>query len=117
MSGAARAVSDCARCDTADPEVFKQLKNLHPAASQPLQGSNPKSADVIPEDDFLNILSTLPPRRAPDAAGWRGEYLKRLSPSAKEYVFKLAQHILQAPKSLPAELQPFLFGARLIALS
>jgi len=99
MSGAVRALSDGAVCNTSDPEVYNKLRELQSAESQP------DSSDVISQEEFI-----------PDAAGWRGEYFKYLSPNAKEYLFKLAQHILQNPKSLPAELRPYLFGARLIVL-
>ena len=116
MSGAVRALSDGAVCNTSDSEVYNKLRELHPAASRQCAESQPESSDVISQEEFLEVLSSLRPRRAPDAAGWRGEYFKHLSPNAKEYLFKLAQHILQNPKSLPAELRPYLFGARLIAL-
>ena len=32
-------------------------------------------------------------------------------------LFRLAEYILQNPKSLPADLRPFLFGARLVAVN
>ena len=116
FSGATRALADCSPADTADPKVYKNLIDLHPAASR-LSGElqlNP--ANVISEDIFLKVLSTTPPRRAPDAAGWRGDYFKSFSPEARIMVFKLVEHILQNPKSLPADLRPFFFGARLTAL-
>ena len=116
MSGAARALCDGVRCNTADPAVYNELRKLHPAASQQCGKSQLAPADVVPEKEFLKVLSSLPPRRAPDATGWRGEYFKRLNMNGKESLFKLSHYILQNPKSLPADLLPYFFGARLIAL-
>ena len=116
MSGAARALSDGAHCNTADPAVYDELVKLHPGAARQCPKPQLDPAGVIPEKEFLKVLSSLRPRRAPDAAGWRGEYFKRLNLIAKEHVFKLAQHILQNPKLLPEKLQPYLFGARLVAI-
>ena len=116
MSCAARALSDGALCDLSDDNDYNVLKGLHPIAEQRRAEPRLKSADVLPEQEFLRAVTSMPARLAPDAAGWRGEYFKCLGGGAKDLLFKLCQHILQNPKSLPAELQPFLFGARLIAI-
>jgi len=97
--------------------VYKKLKELHPRAPREVAESRRRSACVITEDLFFKVLSSILPRRAPDAAGWRGDYFKALSPGTKGDVFKLVEHILRNPQSLPAELRPFFFGARLTAIA
>ena len=115
MSGALRALGDTGLYDTSDPRVYEELKRLHPASQKQGCELHLKSADVIQKKDFKRVISKLLPRRSADAAGWRGEYFKRLSAGTKDLLFKLAQQILQNPKSIPEGLRPFLFGARLVA--
>ena len=68
------------------------------------------------EKEFYHAIKALRPRRAPDAAGWRGEYFKCLMPGTKDLLLRLTQHVLLHPRAIPTDLRPFLFGARLIAI-
>jgi len=90
---------------------------LHPAASQQrMPELKLISSDILSEKEFLHAIKSLRPRRAPDAAGWRGEYFKCLTAGTKNLLLLLAQRILLHPRFVPTELRPFLFGARLIAI-
>ena len=116
MSGAMRALNAGALADTSDDQTYSQLKALHPAASRQIPKPILSSSDALDESLFFSTLFKSPYARAPDAAGWRGDYFKDLDQNGKEHLFKLARHILKSPKLLPKELLPFLFGARLMAV-
>ena len=115
FSGAARVLTNSELCDTSDPDVYAKLKDLHPQPTAPPEPLLQSASCPFTREHLLKAISALRPRRAPDAAGWRAEYIRRLSPPAKDQFFRLAQRMTEDPNIVPSDLRPFLFGARLIA--
>ena len=113
--GAAQALSGGKIANPSHDDTYNKLVALHPAASQQRVEPPQHTACALTEEIFAQTLSSAPPRRAPDASGWRGDYFKVLSPKAKNDIFKLAERIIQNPKLIPEDLAPYFFGARLSA--
>lgn len=115
FSGAARVLTNSELCDTSDPEVYAKLKDLHPQPDAQPAPLLQAATCPFTRDHLFKAISALRPRRAPDAAGWRAEYIRRLNPTAKDQFFALAKSMAEDPETVPHDLRPFLFGARLIA--
>ena len=115
FSGAARVLTSGELCDTSNPEVYAKLKELHPEPDAPPAPLLKAAACPFTSKHLFDAISSLRPRRAPDAAGWRAEYFRRLTKPAKDQLFLLAQRVAVQENVVPDDLRPFLFGARLIA--
>ena len=98
-------------------DVYQALSRLHPAGQRPaaLWSSGSPGLEVD-EELICRVLRSLPPRRAADAAGWRGEYLRRLTPRAHQALAELVNKLINDPNFVPKPLRPYMFGARLVAL-
>ena len=97
--------------------VYQALSRLHPAGQRPTALWNSGSPGLdVDEELICRVLRSLPPRRAADAAGWRGEYLRRLTPRAHQALAELVGRLINDPNFVPEPLRPFVFGARLVAL-
>ena len=83
FSGAARALADFTLADTADRNAYNKLKELHPTARRWNAEMRLDPANVLTEEVFSQVLSSILPVRAVDAAGWRGDHFKALSDEAK----------------------------------
>lgn len=115
FSGAARVLSNSELCDTSDPDVYAKLKELHPQPEAQPAPLLQAATCPFTRDHLFKAISALRPRRAPDAAGWRAEYIRRLNTAAKDQFFVLAKRLAEDTEAVPSDLRPFLFGARLIA--
>ena len=67
FSGAARALADCTLADTADLNVYNKLKELHPTAPRWNAEMRLDPANVLTEEVFSQVLSSILPVRAVDA--------------------------------------------------
>lgn len=106
-----------------DPrDCYEELKALHPAHPVPTISDVPTSPPVESRDmpffsaDFKTAITNLRRRKAADALGWRGDFIKQLNRDAVKPLTRLCKIIATTPAFIPDPIKPFFFGARLIPI-
>ena len=102
LSAASRILTSGSIQDPKDAGVYQALQNLHPAGRS-FDFVRPDNCPGLDIDDdlIIRIVRALPPRRAADAAGWRGEYFRRLEPRAHHALAEMIIRAAQRPILLP----------------